>query len=234
VLSARESARGAWAMDITSSKFLLRFLWLLAAMAVLASPMLGQDSQSSPSLGDVARQARQQKQQKDSPSGQTANSQSKDSASNGAAGSTAQSSAAASASSNAAALKPAKHVITNEELPEHTGLANPVPASTGTPAANGDQSNHDEKASAEQWRSQILALKNNIAQMEKSIGDLSASIQYAGANCVANCAQWNEHQKQKQDQVDTMKSQLEQQQKALEDMQDAARRQGYGTSVYDP
>jgi hypothetical protein len=70
--------------------------------------------------------------------------------------------------------------------------------------------------------------------MQQSINELAASIQYAGANCVANCAQWNERQKQKQDQVDTMKSQLEQQQKALEDMQDAARKQGYGTSVYDP
>jgi hypothetical protein len=224
-------------MNTASSKS----LWLLAAIVVLASPVLGQDSQSSPSLGDVARQARQQKQQKDPQSGQSANSQSstnsqsKDSASNGAAGSTAQSPAATSAaSSTTSAPKPVKHVITNDELPAHTGVATTTPSSAAMPAENDDQSNHNEKASAEQWRSQILALKNNIAQLEKSIGELSASIQYAGANCVANCAQWNEHQKQKQDQVDTMKSQLEQQQKALEDMQDAARRQGYGTSVYDP
>jgi len=31
-----------------------------------------------------------------------------------------------------------------------------------------------------------------------------------------------------------MKSQLEDQQKKLEDMQDSARQQGYGSSVYDP
>jgi hypothetical protein len=221
-------------MDRTSGKFLWLFCWLLAAM-VLTSLMLGQDSQNSPSLGDVARQARQQKQQKDSQSGQSTNSQSKDGPSNGAAGASAQSPAPKTAGSSAAsASKPVKHVITNEELPEHTGLSTTTQPSARMPAENDDQSSHDEKASAEQWRSQILALKNNIAQMEKSIADLSASIQYAGANCVANCAQWNEHQKQKQDQVDAMKSQLEQQQKALEDMQDAARRQGYGTSVYDP
>jgi hypothetical protein len=222
-------------MDKTSSKSSWLFLWPLAAMVTLTSPMLGQDSQNPPSLGDVARQARQQKQQKDSQSGQSANSQNRDSASNGAASPATQSPAGTSATSSAAlASKPVKHVITNDELPEHTGLASTAPPSAEMPAENGDQATHDEKASAEQWRSKILALKNNIAQMQKSIGDLSASIQYAGANCVANCAQWNEHQKQKQDQVDTMKSQLEQQQQALEDMQDAARRQGYGTSVYDP
>jgi hypothetical protein len=31
-----------------------------------------------------------------------------------------------------------------------------------------------------------------------------------------------------------MQSQLEQQKKRLEEMQDAARKQGYGSSVYDP
>jgi hypothetical protein len=46
--------------------------------------------------------------------------------------------------------------------------------------------------------------------------------------------QWNERQQQKQQQVEVMKSQLEDQQKKLEDMQDSARQQGYGSSVYDP
>jgi hypothetical protein len=31
-----------------------------------------------------------------------------------------------------------------------------------------------------------------------------------------------------------MKAQLDEQQKRLEDMQEAARKQGYGNSVYDP
>jgi predicted ribosome quality control (RQC) complex YloA/Tae2 family protein len=46
--------------------------------------------------------------------------------------------------------------------------------------------------------------------------------------------QWNERQKEKQQQVERLKSQLEDQQKRLEDMQEQARKQGYGTSVYDP
>ena len=66
------------------------------------------------------------------------------------------------------------------------------------------------------------------------IESVSDSIHYAGANCVANCESWNEHQKQKQDQVEAMKSQLADQQKKLEDMQESARKQGFGSSVYEP
>ena len=70
--------------------------------------------------------------------------------------------------------------------------------------------------------------------MESEIADLSESIRYAGANCVANCVEWNERQKQKQDQVESMKAQLEEQKKQLENMQDSARKQGFGSAVYDP
>ena len=46
--------------------------------------------------------------------------------------------------------------------------------------------------------------------------------------------QWNEQQLRKQEQLESMKAQLEQQQKSLEEFQDAARKQGFGSSVYDP
>jgi len=39
---------------------------------------------------------------------------------------------------------------------------------------------------------------------------------------------------QKQQQVDRMQQELKQQQKQLEDMQETARQQGYGSSVGDP
>ena len=77
-------------------------------------------------------------------------------------------------------------------------------------------------------------MKNNIASLKSNIDTLTASIQYAPGNCVSGCVQWNEHQKQKQDQIDAMKVQLEQAEQRLEEMQEAARKQGYGSSVYDP
>ncbi len=73
-----------------------------------------------------------------------------------------------------------------------------------------------------------------MATLQGQIAELANSIQYAGSNCVSNCAEWNQHQQAKQQQLELMKSQLEQQQKNLEDMQDGARKQGFGSAVYDP
>jgi TolA-binding protein len=87
---------------------------------------------------------------------------------------------------------------------------------------------------AEQWKSQIQAQKNAISSLQSHMNILNESIRYAGGNCISGCVQWNERQKQKQDQVESMKVQLEELQKRLEEMQDAARKQGFGSSVYDP
>ena len=214
-----------------------RILVLLAASAFLfAFPAYGQDD--SPSLGDVARQARQQKQQKDAQS----DSQSKDSsvsrkdAQNAAdqnkAGPTKATSTAGATAKNAPA-KPS-HVITNEEIPSHIG-STLTSAKSAHPAGTSDeQPSSGDQSAAEQWKSQIQAQKAGIAQLQSDIASLSDSIQYAGGNCVSNCVQWNEDQKRKQDQVESMKAELEQQRKQLEDLQESARKQGFGSSVYDP
>lgn len=79
-----------------------------------------------------------------------------------------------------------------------------------------------------------MAQKNQIAQLQSQISILNASIQFAPANCVVNCVEWNQHQTEKQQQVEQMKAQLEDQKKNLDEMQESARKQGYGTSIYDP
>jgi hypothetical protein len=45
---------------------------------------------------------------------------------------------------------------------------------------------------------------------------------------------WNERQREKQQRAERMQAQLEDQKKRLDDMQESARKQGYGSSVYDP
>jgi predicted ribosome quality control (RQC) complex YloA/Tae2 family protein len=45
---------------------------------------------------------------------------------------------------------------------------------------------------------------------------------------------WNERQREKQQRVERMQAQLQEQKRRLEEMQDSARKQGYGSSVYDP
>ncbi len=127
--------------------------------------------------------------------------------------------------------KPSK-VITNEELAGHLAMASGsvVSADVTTPSA----SSEIPKQPAEHWRSEILAQKNQIATMQSQVDDLNESIRFAPANCVANCVAWNEHQKEKQEQVERMQAQLEDMKKHLDEMQESARKQGYGSSVYDP
>jgi len=62
---------------------------------------------------------------------------------------------------------------------------------------------------------------------------LSDSLQHP-ETCIADCVQKNERQREKEQQLESMKAQLDQRQKALEELQDAARKQGFGSSVYDP
>jgi hypothetical protein len=128
--------------------------------------------------------------------------------------------------------KPSK-VITNEEIPEHTEKSSAAGSKVGGPRSVSDFSNAP-KLPAEQWKSQILTQKNQLASLQRQVDDLNESIRFAPANCVENCVGWNERQREKQQQVERMQGQLEEQKRRLDDMQDSARKQGYGSSVYDP
>ncbi len=193
-----------------------RVFTLLAAGALLcAFTAYGQDSQS---LGDVARQTRQQKQQKDAPA--------KD-----ASPKAASSKQAAGAGAKDAPPK-SPHVITNDEIPSHlTPSATAATRSQTTDEPDAAPNSNDRDVRAEQWRTQIQAQKSAIASLQSQITDLSESVHYAGGNCVANCVQWNERQKEKQDQVESLKTQLEEQKKQLESMQESARKEGFGSSI---
>lgn len=129
-------------------------------------------------------------------------------------------------------LKPVK-VITNEEIPEHP--ESPVARSDrGGQAPAQEDPTGGGKIPAAQWKSQILALKNQIDSIQSQVDQINESIRFAPANCAANCVGWNERQREKQQQVERMQSQLQEQKRRLDDMQDSARKQGYGSSVYDP
>src|SRR5437588_9223979 len=161
-----------------------KILFLAFGASLLAPMLYGQEPQS---LGDAARQARQQKQQqqKDQP---------KDPQAKGAPG-----------------AKTAK-VVTNDEIPAHivpvVRLSASVDGSVGHAESDGRPSSSGAKLPAEQWKAQILSLKNAIAALQSDIARLNDSIHFAPANCVANCVQWNERQQQKQQQVEVMKSKL--------------------------
>lgn len=181
-------------------------LGLAAAASLLASMAYAQDTQS---LGDVARQQRQQKEK-------SKTSHDKD-------------------DKDAKASK----VITNEEIPEHTAAA---PESTNDSGASATSAHADTAAPSdgtkppteEDVKSQIQAGKGEIASLQKHIDEANESIKFAPANCVSGCEQWNERQKEKQQQVERMQAQLEELKKHLDEMQESARKQGLGSSVYEP
>jgi len=135
-------------------------------------------------------------------------------------------------SANQAAPK----VITNEDLPKNGGLSEATVKrddSSSRPSYGGSSTSGYKKP-AEQWKSEIQAQKSAIASMQRQIDDLNASVHYVEANRYWNGAQYNERQMRKQEEVQRMQQQLDQQRRQLEDMQDGARRDGYGNSVYDP
>jgi Ni/Co efflux regulator RcnB len=214
-----------------------RKLLAVLAVAVFAAAHLVHAQDDAPSLGDVARQSRQQKQQND---GQSKPADSQGAATKAAQSTPAKTPAATPTAGQSAQPTKTKRVITNDEIPSRYTAAGYRPGNqrpqNWTPNANpgNDPPPEAGKYPASYWQSQIQAQKGAIASLQSAIESTSSSIQYAGGNCVTNCVQWNEEQKRKQDQVETMKGQLQQQQQRLEEMQEAARQQGYGSSVYDP
>jgi len=174
-------------------------------------------SQQQPSLGDYARQQRLKKQQHE------AQLQAK-----------AKPAADAQTAGAAPAPQPKAHLVTNDETPERATVTTASVHQTTAAESASQADAGDHEAQGKNWKSQILAQKQAIAALEQDIKSLGDSIHFAGGNCVANCAEWNEHQQQKQHEVETMKTQLEEQQKVLEEMQDKARKAGFGGSITDP
>jgi len=123
-------------------------------------------------------------------------------------------------------------VITNEQMPEHPELA--PKASNNRNQGNAPNSFYDGKLTAEQWKSQIQRQQELVHNQEAELNKLKDSIQFAPGNCVYNCVQWNEAQKQKQDRSERMEQALDEYKRQLEQMQESAREQGYGSSVYEP
>jgi len=126
---------------------------------------------------------------------------------------------------------PATKVVTNEEIPEHTETE---------PATSKDEigvsrvpSSKISKQTADSWRTRILAEKARIKNLQRRIDEVNGSIRFSSVSC-ASCVARNERQVAKQQRVEQMQDELNQEKKRLEEMQDAARKQGYGSSVYDP
>jgi len=126
----------------------------------------------------------------------------------------------------------AARVLTDDETPSQGGQAPQTPTSDHPTQRSGNStaSAGGKKLSAEQWKAQILAQKNLINSAQDKIDELKASIHFSAYGNV----RWNQRQIEKQHEVERLETQLNEQKKRLEEMQETAKRQGYGNSVYDP
>ena len=190
----------------------------LVALFVSASFCHAQDSQS---LGDIARQARAQKQQRDA--------QTKDLSPDSAGDAQGQDS-----NISYQAGTRTSRVITNDDSPSRQEVTPAAWEESGGALTERADSAAKHEALGEHWKSRILMQKQMVTSLQSEISQLSSSIRYAGATCRANCVKWNEHQERKQEQFESMKAQLEIQTRRLEEMQETARKQGFGNAVYDP
>jgi hypothetical protein len=135
----------------------------------------------------------------------------------------------------AASQHATRKVVTNEEIPEHEEEpASSTSANTGerdtavaAPASNNTHA-------GEQWKAKIEAQKSSVASLQSQIDKLNSSIHFVEANRYYNGVQYNERQIKKQDEVQRMQKQLDEQKKQLEDLQESARKAGLGSSVYEP
>jgi hypothetical protein len=130
--------------------------------------------------------------------------------------------------------KAAKKVVTNEDLPESPDLSPGEHETVGKYQAVSAPHERTATESADQWKSSILEQKNRIASMQAQVDKLNGSIRFVEANAYVNGAQYNQYQLKKQQQVSNLQTQIAEQKKKLEGMQDAAKKAGMGSAVYDP
>jgi hypothetical protein len=196
-----------------------KMLFDVVAIAVVAVVLLMSPVAVGQSLGDIARENREKQNAEDASS---------------------------------AAAKP--KVITNKDLPKDPNAdvtPNAVPAASVTASAptgaasssktaenraaerHFAQQRAGEQRAAEQWKRQIVAQKTRIANLEARIDQVQASIRVANGEVQAE-QPFNHYQARQLQQVALMQQQLNEQRIRLDQMQDAARRAGMHTAVYDP
>jgi hypothetical protein len=128
----------------------------------------------------------------------------------------------------------ARKVVTNEDIPESAEPVSTTSVSTdehdAAPAATASNDSH----AGEQWKAKIEAQKSSVASLQSQIDKLNSSIHFVEANRYYNGVQYNQRQVQKQDEVQRLQKQSDEQKKKLEEMQESARKAGLGSSVYEP
>jgi len=143
------------------------------------------------------------------------------------------------AAEDASGAKPTK-VITNQDLGEgpegrpDLRVARPTRdwASNRAGENRGGQGMPDQRA-GEQWKRQIEEQKSRIANLQARIDQINASV-HPACGAQYSSGAYTRFQARQIERADQMQRELDEQQRKLETMQEAARRAGMHTGVYDP
>jgi predicted RNase H-like nuclease (RuvC/YqgF family) len=180
------------------------FLTIMAIALLMSSVVYGQ------SLGDIARENREKKNNEDPSAAQPRVITNKDLS---------------------------KDPDADQEPPETHSGASAAPSSEATDHRSADRRSAEqrlaEQRAAEHWKTQILAQKNKMATLQARIDQLQPAIQSANGS-VQSEGPYNRYQARQLQRVAQLQVQLDEQQRKLDQMQEAARRAGMHTAVYDP
>ncbi len=131
-----------------------------------------------------------------------------------------------------------RKVLTNEDISASadTSSSPPAPPNTLTlPSSSSTQTSAGEFArTAEKWKALILERKKAVASFQSQIEKAKGSIQFVEANAYSNGPQYNQEMARRMEEVHRGEKRLEEEKKKLEELQEAARKAGFGSSVYDP
>jgi hypothetical protein len=137
-------------------------------------------------------------------------------------------------------------VITNADLPKNPdGYTGPPVEEEQASAAHAEDAASRRAAAqraaahraADQWKRTILAQKNVVANQQARVDELRAQIRFVDPNVAYDyysALAYNQSQARLMSRLHQMEQQLDQQKRKLEEMQEAARRLGMHTPVYDP
>ena len=131
-------------------------------------------------------------------------------------------------------------VITNDDLPS-VGLAdeNAQPRHRYRDDSERDARAELQRAAkndsnAQGWRTRILNQKSSIASLQAQIQNVKASIRVPLDSSGYYAAQANQRTQAKVQEIDDLQQKLQIENQKLQDLQEAARRAGFGSAIYEP
>ncbi len=133
-------------------------------------------------------------------------------------------------------------LYTNDEIDtgrhDASPTATPLSSKTVKPAnssAQGSKTDKKWEQASVQWKEKILRQKQTVKVLQDQVDKAQASLHPAStAGLYSNVTPPSYRQQQRQNQLDNQQQRLATEKKKLDDMQEAARKLGYGSAIFDP